>query len=359
MAVDHSANFRSDNPIREQLQGIGRHRSLSRRPPRLTVIGNVGNGNTGDESLLAVTLAAVDRDANVTVISRNPELVTRLHGVPAQPMTVRATVRELRQCDGLIVVGGGMFGPGLPPLVRILPTVATWIRRSGRAVAYVGIGVYLGTPKGTLRRLRQAVEHSEVTVRDMVSIRTLNARRPVPCIGDLAWRLTPTDSVLARNVLCRAGADGGRPLLLVAPKAGATAGKTEEIINAMAAAVRYWIDLGGDVAAIALGDRADRGRDFTDTAVAATVSARADVALPVVGPNLAPSMAKAIVGCATAVLGMRFHALVFALSLGIPCMGIAGEPKTEALQDEHRLPVFDDIRTLYSWLDTTISPAFR
>jgi len=262
----------------------------------------------------------------------------------------------LCQCDGMIVVGGGMFGPGLPPLVRILPTITTWTRRSGRAVAYVGIGVYPGTPKGTLRRLRQAVEHSEVTVRDMASIRTLNAKQPVGCIGDLAWRLTPTDSALARNVLRRAGADGDRPLLLVSPKAGTTTEQTEEVINALAAAVRYWTDLGGAAAAIALSDRADRGRDFTDTALAAAVSARVDVALPVVGPNLAPSMAKAIVGCASAVVGMRFHALVFALSSGIPCMGIGGEPKTEALLDEHRLPVFSDIRTLHSWLDVIISP---
>jgi polysaccharide pyruvyl transferase WcaK-like protein len=359
VTVGGTGPFRSDNPVREQLQGFGHHRSLGKRPSQLAVIGNVGNGNTGDESLLAVTLAAVDRDAQVTVISRNPELVTRLHDVRAQPMTARAAVTTLLQCDGLIVVGGGMFGPGLPPLVRILPTVAALVKRSGRAVSYVGIGVYPGTSRGALRRLRQAAEHSEVTVRDMASIRTLNAKRPVSCIRDLAWYLTTADPALARDVLRSAGADGDRPLLLVSPKAGATASKTEEVINAMAAAVRYWTDLGGAVAAIALSDRVDRGRDFTDGSVAAAISARADVTLPTVGPNLAPSMAKSIVGCSAAVLGMRFHSLVFALSLKIPCMGIVGEPKTEALLDEHGLPAYKDTHTLHSWLDKTISPVSR
>jgi glycosyltransferase involved in cell wall biosynthesis/polysaccharide pyruvyl transferase WcaK-like protein/O-antigen/teichoic acid export membrane protein len=353
--------LRTDD-VREQLRGLGRRHSV-KRSPRLTIIGNVGNGNTGDEALLAVTLAKLDPSAEVMVISRNPQCVAALHGVLARPMTMRSACLALLRCDGLVVVGGGMFGPGLPPLVRLLPTVATWVRRSGRDVAYVGIGVYPRTPRRTLGRLRRAAERSEVTVRDAASIRTLDAQRPVRLVGDLACQLVSADPDLARNVLAHAGIPADQPLLLVAPKAAPTSAQTEEVIGALTAAVRNWTSRGGAVAAIALADHADFGRDpaMTDSAMAEIVAERASVGVPVVGPNLDPALAKAIVGQATAVVGFRFHALVFALSTRTPCMGFPGEPKSEALLEENRLPIFTGIEALQGWLDTIpdlVHPSF-
>jgi len=289
------------------------------------------------------------------VLSRRPEMVTRFHGVPARPMTIRSSA-VLPRCDGLIVVGGGMFGPGLPPLVRMLPAVVAWVRRSGRAVAYVGIGVYPGTPRGTLRRLRQAAERSEITVRDTVSIQTLNARCPIPDVGDLAWQLAPSEPPAAYDVLLRAGADAQRPLLLIAPKAGTTSAQTEELIVALASAVQRWTRSGGAVVALALSSQADHGRDkdMTDVGLVQLIRARTGADIPIVGPNLSPALAKAVTGEAAAVLGLRFHALVFALSMGTNCMGFPWEPKTQALLDEYRLPAFTTIEAMHDWLDRTI-----
>jgi glycosyltransferase involved in cell wall biosynthesis/polysaccharide pyruvyl transferase WcaK-like protein/O-antigen/teichoic acid export membrane protein len=343
--------------VREQLRDLGRRRTHGERPPRLTVVGNVGNGNTGDEALLAATLTAIDRDAEVTVLARRPDLVTRLHAISTRPLSVRS-ISALRRCDGLVVVGGGMFGPGLPPLVRMLPAVVEGVRRSGRAVAYVGIGVYPGTPIGALRRLRRAAERSEITVRDNLSIQTLRVRHPVDDVGDLAWQLTAAETGVARDVLATAGVDLDRPLLLLSAKAGPTTAQTEQLITALAAAARHWVGLGGTVVAIALTEHADHGRppSATDRALAEAVATRADRPLPVVGPNLPPELAKAIAAQATAVVGLRFHALVFALSTGTACLGFRGEPKTEALLAEHPVPAFTDVDALRQWLDNTLAP---
>jgi hypothetical protein len=93
------------------------------RAPRVVVLGNIGNGNTGDEALLAVTLAALGRQPVITVLSRDPAGTTAMHGVRAVPLLGLTAARALARCDAVVVVGGGMFGPGLPPLVRLLPHI--------------------------------------------------------------------------------------------------------------------------------------------------------------------------------------------------------------------------------------------
>lgn len=338
--------------VRAQLAGFGRHRA-HRRPPRLVVIGNVGNGNTGDESLLTAALAAVDADAEVTVLTRNPAVITALHGVAACPMTSASALWAVWRSDGVVVVGGGMFGPGLPPLVRVLPHVVAAVRRTGRDIAYVGIGVYEGIPAHVLAQLRRAAAH--MTVRDRVSLKTLGPRATVPCVGDLAWLVAPTAPTEATDELRRAGVDTERPLLLLSPKAGADDAQTQQLVDTFSDAARLWSQRGGMVAALALSDRVDHGRnrDHGDVALTGAIALAAGVPIPVVGPNLPPAMAKAVVGQADAVLGHRFHALVFALGTGVPCAAFGWEPKTRALIEEHRLPAPDD---LTRWLDPILAP---
>lgn len=340
--------------VRAQLAGLGRHRAHNRLP-RLVVIGNFGNGNTGDESLLTAALAAVDADAEVTVLTRNPASVTALHGVAACPMTSGSALLALYRCDGVVVVGGGMFGPGLPPLVRVLPHIVAAVHSTGRGIAYVGVGVYEGIPAHVLAQLRRVAAHGHMTVRDRLSLRTLGLRTEVSCVGDLAWLVVPAAPAEAADELRQAGVDTERPLLLLAPKAGSDDVQTQRMVDTFSDAARLWSQRGGSVVALGLSDRADHGRNrnHSDVALAGAIAIAAGVPIPVLGPNLPPAVAKAVVGQADAVLGHRFHALVFALSTGVPCAGFAWEPKTRALTEEHRLPTPD---SLTRWLDQILAP---
>lgn len=339
--------------VRSQLNGLGRRRSRGRRPARVLLIGNVGNGNTGDEALLAVALAGLDADCERTVLSRDPAAVGAVHGVPAASMSPVAAVRQLLRADALVVVGGGMFGPGLPRLVRLLPAFVSMGRILRSDAVYLGIGVYPGTPPGTLRRLRAAARRGAMSVRDRMSLRTLDlADDSPPCVGDLARMLEPVDRAGSRRALREAGIDIQRPLLIISAKATDSAEQSGELVDMLAAATRRWAAHGGSVAAIALSDRVDHGRvGGTDVAMARQVAALAGVEIPVIGPNLPPALARGIVGEAAAVVGLRFHAMVFALSAGRPCCGPDWEPKTAALLTEHDVPTMRDSAHLVTWLD--------
>ncbi|WP_018683058.1 polysaccharide pyruvyl transferase family protein [Actinokineospora enzanensis] len=326
--------------IRAQLSGLGARRVL--------VVGNFGNGNTGDEALLARALGELPVGTEVSVLSRNPRLVEWTHVVPARPMTALSFAAGLRWCDAVLVIGGGMFGAGLPPLVRLLPRVIDAAEAAGRATTYLAIGVYPGTPARVLGRLRAAALGGRVTVRDALSARTLGVN--VPDVGDLALGLRPEPAEPAEQTLAAAGVPLDAPLLLLSLKALPDAERMAELRDTCVLATRAWRDRGGTVAALALSTHADYGLGLThrDAALAADLG----IGLPVVGPQLPPALAKAVVGRAAGMLGLRLHALVFAVGMGVPCAGFDWEEKSRAFLAERGGTV---LGSAAEWVDTTFA----
>jgi hypothetical protein len=92
--------------IRQQLAELGRRHAatanagaVSPRAARVLVIGNFGNGNTGDEAMLARTLQELPEDRDVKVVSRNPRMVEAMHHVPAVPIDAVPDVAFHRNHD--------------------------------------------------------------------------------------------------------------------------------------------------------------------------------------------------------------------------------------------------------------------
>jgi polysaccharide pyruvyl transferase WcaK-like protein len=317
--------------VAEQLAGLGTRRTRGRRAARILVIGNFGNGNTGDEALLARALQELPEDTEVSVLSRNPRMVEWLHGVAARPMSALPFASGLRWCDAVLVVGGGMFGEGLPPMVRLLPRIVGAAEAAGRDTAYLAIGAYPGMPASVLSILRAAARTpGRITVRDRLSAETLGSG--VPNVGDLALQLAPASEEEAERALVGAGVDRDHPLLLVSLKALPDPGRMTALEETCLLAAQRWRALGGTVAALALSTHADYGLGLArrDSVLAAELAERLGSPIPVIGPQLAPALAKAVVGRAAGVVGLRLHAMIFAVGSGVPCAGFAWEEKTRA-----------------------------
>jgi len=323
---------------------------------RVLVVGNFGNGNTGDEALLARALQELPATAEVSVLSRNPRMVEWTHAVPARPMTPLSFAAALRWCQAVLVVGGGMFGAGLPPLVRLLPPVVAAAEAAGRDTFYLAIGVYPGTPPLALRGLRAAARAGRITVRDELSVRTLGVE--VPNVGDLALRLEPESPEAADRALVAAGVDRDRPLLLLSLKALPSDERMAVAVDSCLRAARRWRDHGGEVAAVALSTHADYGLGLArrDSVLAGELAERLGADVPVVGPQLPPGLAKAVVGRASAVLGLRLHALVFAVGSGVSCAGFAWEEKTRAfLAESPGATAVTGVDDVEDWVERTVT----
>lgn len=353
--------------IRQQLSELGRRHAArantgtsSPRPTRVLVIGNFGNGNTGDEAMLARALQELPPTTEVKVSSRNPRMVEALHHVPAVPMEPVAFVRAMRWCDGIAVVGGGLFGTGASPLVNALPAILWAAAARQRDIAYVAIGVYPGTPDRVLALLRRSVRKpGRITVRDEVSAATLGDCLLAPVVGDLAMSLAPASPEDARRALAAAGVEPGVPLLLIAPKALPNPILVDALQEAAEKLARRWIDRGGAVAGLAIGTHADYGLGLArrDEVLIEELGRRLGRALPVLGPQLPPDLAKAVVGEADALFGLRLHALIFAVSAGVPCLGVGWEERTTAFLAEHEqsaITTRPPDEDLNAWVDRTL-----
>ena len=135
--------------------------------------------------MLARTLQELPGDAEVKVVSRNPRMVEALHRVPAVPMDGIGFTKALQWCDGITVVGGGLFGTGASPLVKTLPAIIWAATARGRDITYLAIGVYPGTPDRVLDLLRRSVRKpGRISVRDETSAATLGDAIVAPVVGD-------------------------------------------------------------------------------------------------------------------------------------------------------------------------------
>jgi polysaccharide pyruvyl transferase WcaK-like protein len=355
------------NLIRQQLADLGkRHaaeenaKAATPRATRVLIIGNFGNGNTGDEAMLARTLQELPEGTDVRVVSRNPRMVEALHRVPAVAMEGIPFVKALKWCDGIAIVGGGLFGTGSSSLVKALPAIAWAVTARGRDITYLAIGVYPGTDDRVLDLLRRSVRKpGRISVRDEVSAAVLGDKIVAPVVGDLAMGLKPAPAADARRALAAAGVDTAVPLLLVAPKALPNPILVDALQDAAEILARRWIERGGAVAGLAISTHADYGLGLArrDEVLVNELGERLGRSMPVLGPQLEPRLAKAVVAEADALFGLRIHALVFAVSSGVPCLGVGWEERTTAFLAEHEQSAISTrppVEDLHEWVDSTL-----
>jgi polysaccharide pyruvyl transferase WcaK-like protein len=339
------------------------------RPLRVLVVGNYGNGNTGDEAVLAGLLPALTSAAEVTVVARRPAEVSRLHGVAAVQTTSRQAVRALLRTDVIAVGGGGMFGAGLPPLVAVLPFVLCAARvLLGKRLVFQAVGIYPDTPAPVLAALRVAAALSAGTlVRDASSVGALRQGRLARRLG---WRLAPVlvhDPAIdvpaapaeqARALLAAAGVTGAP--LVVSVKTTPDPARTERMLAGLAAAADRWTNRAGrQVAILPLSVQGDYGLGAaqSDAMLAARVRALADCPdrIVVLPEGLSPALAKAVIGQAAGVIGVRLHAQIFAWSMGRPLLALPFEPKSRTFLEQVRLTGIElselDDGRLHDWVD--------
>ena len=342
------------------------------RRTRVLLVGNYGNGNTGDEAILAGVLQVMPPHVAVSVVSRRPEIVAELHGVKSvRTLSLRSLYTFLRS-DVLLIGGGGMFGRGLPPLVAVLPLVALSALALGKQLGFVAIGAYGDTPRLPLACLRSAASRAQlVTVRDYASRDVLTTvrkgRTRIPTVvGDPATWVVPSPSreLVDQGLL----PDGPRPLV-VSLKAVPDEELRQLVCDAMAeglAAARRTANI--PLVFLCLSDQGDYGLGpaMSDRALAQRVIDAGDLHEQsiVIGPGLPPAQAKAVIAHARGVIAMRLHAQIFAESTGVNYLAIAFEQKTHAWaaeRDAQRLSASDiSPRAIADWCtealaaDTTI-----
>jgi polysaccharide pyruvyl transferase WcaK-like protein len=120
----------------------------------ITIIGNYGNFNLGDEILLKQIIDIVKneerglRNKKFYVPTRNPEFVKMYHDELADiihPVAIRNrfdSVRVLLKSDHILIGGGGIWSRFTGPIAHLIPIIAITSKILGKRVEFISVGIY-------------------------------------------------------------------------------------------------------------------------------------------------------------------------------------------------------------------------
>jgi polysaccharide pyruvyl transferase CsaB len=296
---------------------------------KILIFGNFGNGNNGDEVVLMAMLQEfrqLDPNVQITVISGNPVLTERLHGVRAirrrfSPEVIQAIART----DVVIIGGGGiLIDQAHSNLKYSLVILVAYIFQKPTMV----YGIGLDTLTGSIARKSIKFSFNKVDVialRDKESkegMRKLGVRTPIYVTADPAFTLDTPHREDFREVLNRAGIyEKSSPLI------GISVWPTDNI-NSYQRVLQIFADLadhlivkyGCRIAFLVMSTIGFEG-DLEGSYRIVEMMKHRDGA-QVLGVDYHPRALMATFGQMDLIIGMRYHSLILSTLMHVPLIGI-------------------------------------
>jgi len=324
--------------------------------PRIVIAGYYGLGNAGDEAILSGMvrdLRAEVPGADLRVLSLNPDRVHALHGIRAESLRdLPGIIEAIRESDLVILGGGGLLHDYWPldesqlltpahqglALYLGVPLLAEML---GRPYMLYGLGVGPIRHATSIPLMKTVLDGAErITVRDEISREAIQAvmgegvdiRHRVEVTADPAfnmrWELASEGTSRKAPMIGKSGPRLGVNLRFW--DFGVNPGDWEREV---ARGLDRWIgEQGGEVLFIPLQDEGGH-RYENDRAICERV--RSEMRDPSRAIMLDPGNAfhnlPGILSQCDVVMSMRMHGILFSLLVGVAGLGLAYDPKVEAL----------------------------
>lgn len=321
---------------------------------RALIAGYYGFGNLGDEAILDGILAdlrEIDSSIEISVLSGDRDRTAERHGVQAHSWKdLESIFTGLCEIDLLIVGGGGLFHDYWEINLDSYLTSS-----HGGLTYYAGLihmAHFLSVPSmilsvgvGPLQsRHGQELTRIAFQMADFASVRDEHSREVLDGLGvntdeiavcaDPSIHLKPTPEEEVRRTL--AGILGEQPgkILGVSLRYWDFDADPEEWVAEVAGALDALVDEALFDGILMLPFQTNTTTPYeNDTALLLSVAKRMRHrgAVELVEQIISPNEMLAIIGQCTAMLAMRYHAVLFAMMQGVPTIGLAYDRKVEAL----------------------------
>lgn len=302
---------------------------------RVLLSGYYGFENLGDDALLQIIVAQLRTrypHATIDALSATPDVTAHDLGIIATPRWDQAAIREaIAEADVVLSGGGGLLqnATSLKSLLYYAGIIRTAIRAGKKTMVFAqSIGPLDFWGKQTVRECCKGLHAA--TVRDERSRETLAPLVPSTTVERTADPVFLYDPPSEPVDLAAAGlGNGSDPLVVVCVRKTA---HQNEGVNALAAAVdRLALQHGARVAFVPFGGTPD--------AEASTLVIRKCRSAPMLVALESLDAVAAAIGRAKLVVGVRLHALVLAVRMGVPFLAVPYDPKITGLLEDVRYPL--------------------
>jgi len=325
---------------------------------RFVVLGGwFGSGNLGDDAILIglkQVLMEVLPDPEIIAISSNVGYTRRVCGVDAiqllSPLSkirgdgasVGGYYKAFRDADACIVSGGTpIYDYG-----HISRIVHFCLPKALKKKLFLfGIGVKPVRSMMGGRLIRALVQWSDlVSTRDHLSrdeLLRLGVDEPIEVTGDSGLFLTPEKPTVGQKKLLVCRVDVSKPMAAICPRALSTKQRAlyheplsepaiSRIRRDIARAADWLSESGYEVVFIPM-HRVPPDDDVYE--IRAIIGLMKSGEPHVVGFEMLPGEAMAVLGCMRLVLGMRLHSLIFAAAQGVPFLSVDYDPKIRGFME--------------------------
>jgi len=323
--------------------------------PRAILCGYYGQGNGGDEALLATLLQMLPAHVIPVVLSGDPEKTSRQYGVEAvSRKALPAVIQALQQAQVFVWGGGSLVQDATSALSPVyytsLMAIAQWMGKTTIAWAQ-GIGPL---HRATTRWLAHQTftRCTAVSVRDQGSAKLMSAWQCPPLLApDPVWALESLPMTGLSDL------PAPRIAVVLRNHPDLTPARCDRLIQALVT-----LQQATDTCILLLPFQPTR-----DRALAETVQAQLK------GPNKLlivedPRKLKGVFRGVEMTIAMRFHGLIMAAAEGCRCFALSYDPKVSQLMTALDLPgwtlgqIPDDPKEICrTWLEyyvngTSLSP---
>lgn len=301
---------------------------------RVMISGYYGYNNSGDDILLHSiidNLQAYRNDISVTVLSMRPKETRAQYGVQAVfRFNFLSVFYRLRHTDLLITGGGSVIQDetSTQSLVYYLWVINTARRLGVKNMLYAnGIGPIV--KPANIKRVRKTLNKVDlITLRDSESLQTMReigiTAPETHVTADAAFALPPADEQTARACLDALGVNG--KFFCVAIRSWKT--NPPGLERQIAQFADYVIEKYGYKALFM------PMRPVEDTEISKRVmSCMQNPSLLMTPTPEDINNIRGVTGFSEFVLGMRLHALIYAVEKGIPVIGLVYDPKIQRLME--------------------------
>lgn len=306
---------------------------------KIMIIGNYGNRNIGDESVLDVLLNEKNfKNNNIKIIipSRNPKLVEDMHQVKAIKVPSLKLLWEFFSSDTIIISGGDLFSNLFGFYIIFIPIIAILARLIGKKVIYYSIGIYPSSQKSLKVLLLISILFANcISVRDEISLQTIRCIKKIKkihIVPDPALKLKPIRSKNASYLLRREGIKKKNLLIGLSLKCLNKHEVDDKVINVISKFINWLIKwYNADIVFFPFEHNKTKHYKidyFFGLRIKQNIQNKNK--FKIIKGEYTPAEIMGMIGKMDFFVGMRYHSLVFAYKMKVPFIGIAYAEKTDS-----------------------------